>query len=185
MGALYRSLYRLGFTPWDTPHIPGPLLRTVEGPPPLPPGRAVDLGCGTGHQARYLAARGWTVTAVDDAREALARSRPTPGITWRRADVTAPDEVDPDRRLAGTVSLVLDNGCLHGIPAARRPGWAATVRALAAPGCVLLVRAIARRSGIGPAGLARGELGRLLGPGWQEEPEPEAGWSRWRRLDGP
>lgn len=31
----------------------------------LPPGRAVELGCGEGRQAIWLAARGWQMTAVD------------------------------------------------------------------------------------------------------------------------
>jgi SAM-dependent methyltransferase len=31
----------------------------------LPPGRALDLACGSGRHARWLAARGWDVTAVD------------------------------------------------------------------------------------------------------------------------
>jgi len=36
----------------------------------LPPGRALDLACGAGGNARWLAARGWQVVAVD--RDALA-----------------------------------------------------------------------------------------------------------------
>jgi SAM-dependent methyltransferase len=43
----------------------------------LPPGRAVDAGCGHGSDALWLAARGWQVTAVDFAATALARARET------------------------------------------------------------------------------------------------------------
>jgi SAM-dependent methyltransferase len=38
----------------------------------LPPGTALELGCGEGADARWLAARGWTVTAVDISATALA-----------------------------------------------------------------------------------------------------------------
>ncbi|WP_119726558.1 SAM-dependent methyltransferase [Thermomonospora amylolytica] len=41
----------------------------------LPPGRALDLGCGEGGDAVHLAARGWQVTAVDISPTALARTR--------------------------------------------------------------------------------------------------------------
>jgi 2-polyprenyl-3-methyl-5-hydroxy-6-metoxy-1,4-benzoquinol methylase len=43
----------------------------------LPPGRALDAGCGEGADAVWLAARGWRVTAVDISATALrtARSR--------------------------------------------------------------------------------------------------------------
>ena len=43
-------------------------------------------------------------------------------VTWRVADVTDVSTVDPDEELTGTVALVLDNGCLHGLGAAQRPG---------------------------------------------------------------
>lgn len=43
----------------------------------LRPGRALDAGCGHGSDARWLAARGWQVTAVDFAATALAYARST------------------------------------------------------------------------------------------------------------
>jgi 2-polyprenyl-3-methyl-5-hydroxy-6-metoxy-1,4-benzoquinol methylase len=40
----------------------------------LPPGRALDLACGEGRHAIWLASRGWQVTAVD-LLDALVRAR--------------------------------------------------------------------------------------------------------------
>jgi SAM-dependent methyltransferase len=40
----------------------------------LPPGRALDLGCGEGADAVWLAKRGWQVTAADISTVALARA---------------------------------------------------------------------------------------------------------------
>lgn len=40
----------------------------------LTPGRALDLGCGEGADAIWLAGRGWTVTAVDISTVALGRA---------------------------------------------------------------------------------------------------------------
>lgn len=39
------------------------------------PGRAVDLGCGTGRDAVELLRRGWAVTAIDAQPEAISRLR--------------------------------------------------------------------------------------------------------------
>ncbi|WP_037570467.1 SAM-dependent methyltransferase [Phaeacidiphilus oryzae] len=47
------------------------LVREVDE---LPPGRALDLGCGEGADAIWLAGRGWRVTAVDLSRVALERA---------------------------------------------------------------------------------------------------------------
>jgi 2-polyprenyl-3-methyl-5-hydroxy-6-metoxy-1,4-benzoquinol methylase len=43
----------------------------------LPPGRALDAGCGHGSETLWLAARGWQVTAVDFSTAALAHARST------------------------------------------------------------------------------------------------------------
>src|SRR4051812_24240131 len=41
----------------------------------LPPGRALDLACGVGRNAIYLARLGWRVTAIDSSRTGIARLR--------------------------------------------------------------------------------------------------------------
>jgi 2-polyprenyl-3-methyl-5-hydroxy-6-metoxy-1,4-benzoquinol methylase len=41
----------------------------------LPPGRALDAGCGHGADTLWLAAHGWRVTAVDFSAAALAHGR--------------------------------------------------------------------------------------------------------------
>src|SRR5688500_13702544 len=47
--------------------------RLAEVAGPLEPGRALDLGCGEGADAVWLAQRGWDVTAVDVSATALER----------------------------------------------------------------------------------------------------------------
>ncbi|MFE9406452.1 class I SAM-dependent methyltransferase [Streptomyces sp. NPDC006530] len=52
---------------------PRPNVRLTEIVTALPSGRALDLGCGNGADALWLARRGWQVTAVDISSEAVAR----------------------------------------------------------------------------------------------------------------
>lgn len=67
----------------------------------MAPGRALDLGCGEGGDALWLADRGWTVTAVDVSQVALDRAAAradavgATGITWERHDLTATFPVGP------------------------------------------------------------------------------------------
>lgn len=52
-----------------TPRQPDPLLIKVSSD--LTPGRALDLACGTGRNALWLAQQGWNVTAVDGSPSAI------------------------------------------------------------------------------------------------------------------
>ncbi|MFD5514672.1 class I SAM-dependent methyltransferase [Streptomyces sp. NPDC127066] len=68
-------------------HAPGP-----EG------GRALDVGCGTGETAAYLASLGYTVDGVDFAEGALERARTeqaeAEGLRWLCLDVEHDDLAD-------------------------------------------------------------------------------------------
>lgn len=72
---------------------PNALLEQVA--PGLRPGRAIDLACGCGRDAVFLAALGWNVTAVDILPDALDRGRQLQGryapaaapIRWIQADL--------------------------------------------------------------------------------------------------
>jgi SAM-dependent methyltransferase len=57
----------------------------------LPPGQALDLGCGEGGDALWLAGHGWLVTAVDISRVALERAAAAAGdakVNWTHADLS-------------------------------------------------------------------------------------------------
>jgi SAM-dependent methyltransferase len=60
----------------DPAHVDSPtdplLIQAAEM---LPPGRALDLACGPGRHALYLARLGWRVTAVDSSPVAIALLR--------------------------------------------------------------------------------------------------------------
>jgi tellurite methyltransferase len=66
---------------WDLHYSQAPDLATTPEPllvqvaETMPPGRALDLACGTGRNAIHLARLGWQVTAVDGSRAAIARLR--------------------------------------------------------------------------------------------------------------
>lgn len=56
--------------PWPT----DPDLRLVQLVSNLTPGRAIDLGCGTGRNALWLARMGWSVTGVDGSSVGLSKA---------------------------------------------------------------------------------------------------------------
>lgn len=110
--------------PWDTGIVPPEIAALVDS---LPGGRALDLGCGTGTSALYLAARGWQVTGVDFVPQAIRQARRR---AWREhlnvdfyvADVTRLGF------LTGPFDVAYDVGCFHSLERGQR---AAYVRELA------------------------------------------------------
>ena len=68
------------------------LAREIEG---VAPGHALDLGCGEGADAIWLAARGWRVTAVDISGVALERA------AAHARDAGVADRIDFQRRDLG------------------------------------------------------------------------------------
>jgi SAM-dependent methyltransferase len=63
----------------------------------LPAGKALDLACGTGRNALWLAERGWDVTAVDSSVEAIDSLKShASGVDARIADLEKGEfEIDP------------------------------------------------------------------------------------------
>jgi ubiquinone/menaquinone biosynthesis C-methylase UbiE len=103
----------------------------------LPRG-ALDLGCGSGSDAVYLAERGIETIGVDLSSAALerARERATSSgvhVDWIQADVLRLPLAD------GSVDLALDRGCLHHVAAADHSRYAAEVARVLRPGGTLLV----------------------------------------------
>ncbi|KAB8164643.1 methyltransferase domain-containing protein [Streptomyces sp. 3MP-14] len=132
--------YRAGRPPWDTGVTPPELVARVEGPAALPPGRALELGCGTGTNAVYLARHGWRVTAVDLVASAVQRARVKAeaagvDIAFHHGDATRLDA----GCAPGPFTLFFDLSCFCGIPPHRRDAYAAVLSQRAAPGAELLM----------------------------------------------
>jgi SAM-dependent methyltransferase len=137
--------YVRGDAPWDSGIVPPEIVTWIEAAEAsgATPGRALDLGCGTGTTSIYLAAHGWDVAGVDYAPNAIRRARRAarrtlPGTAhFLSADVSRPDLLDR----AAAFDLVVDVGCLHGLNAAQRSGYAANVTRLTRPGATFLLYA--------------------------------------------
>jgi SAM-dependent methyltransferase len=139
---LFQLSYLLGFKPWDSGVSPPELVEVVEGPNALRPGRAIDIGCGTGTNCQYLLDHGWDVTGVDFVPRALAvAKRKAPGAKLLVGDVTRLRDLG----VSGPFNLMLDLGCFHSIPDARRHAYVREVTHVAAPGATLLMFAFGEK----------------------------------------
>jgi SAM-dependent methyltransferase len=140
-------------------------------------GDVLDLGCGTGQDARWLAGRGHHVVGVDFSARGIERARagPETAATFAVADVRglASAGFGPDGR---TFDTALDVGCFHALRPADRPVYAASVRGALRPGGRLILLCWSDRNEFagGPARMSRAEIRAAFGDDWSVESiEPE------------
>lgn len=109
---LFFQYWYFGQPKWDTGISPPELLTFIKE---HQPGRAIDIGCGTGTNVVTLAKAGWQVTGVDFAPRAIQLAKRKVKEAGLRADLSNED-VTTMRGLQGPYDLALDIGCFHGIP---------------------------------------------------------------------
>lgn len=180
----YDWMYRRG-APWES----GPRSALVElcesgrvNVDALRPGRAIDLGCGTGADSIYLASRGFSVTGVDYSTVAIARA----GDAAAEAGVSPRFEIAdlltlPSDAVPGPFDFLFDGGTIDDFPQRVRPKVARAVTALARPGAVFVMWCFyGRRSELpllltsgpsrwGAPPIEPGELEALFGDDWEIE----------------
>jgi SAM-dependent methyltransferase len=182
--------YASGDLPWDASLPPPEVIMLLEK---LPPGRALDLGCGYGRAAIYMSARGWEVDAIDFIPQAIAGAAARAqaagaSVRFHLASVTDLGW------LAGPYDLAVDIGCAHSLDEGALASYRDQVARLLRPGGLWLVFARLRQEGEEseePPGVVEGDFVSLIAGSltleWSKrgrtEVGAEAGWpSAWYRF---
>ncbi len=136
----WESAYTSGeYEHWEF-NYPSPELVALVAAGIIPPGgRVLDVGCGGGREAIFLAQCGFQVIGVDISRAALAIARKRARearvhIDWRRGDVLALPVDD------ASMDFINDRGLFHLIDDADRPRYAAELTRVCKPGGSILIR---------------------------------------------
>jgi SAM-dependent methyltransferase len=131
MSRNWNENYEQNFIPWDS-GVPEPMLIQAVESGAVPVGRALDVGCGTGTNAIWLAQHGYEVLGVDVAPLAIekAYAKLPPGLSCRFATL----DFLAAKPTSGPFQLVFDRGCFHVFDEpADRAKLAAQVAAVLAP----------------------------------------------------
>jgi SAM-dependent methyltransferase len=165
----FQVAYRIGLTPWDGHPLSPNLQDLIEGPAALPVGSVIDIGCGTGDAAIYLARHGWQVTGVDIAAKALKQARAKAAaehveVNFVRADVT---RLSSAAGIGRRFMLILDTGCLHGMSDDARDRYVGELDTVAAPDARLLILAFIPGGQFGVRGIDDAEIHRRFTPRWR------------------
>ncbi len=125
----YRLLYA-GDPVWDTGITPPEVMAFLET---HAPGRAIDLGCGTGTNVITLAQHGWEAKGVDFVGKAVRTARHKAQKAGVSVTFTVGD-VSRSEHFSGQYDLILDIGCYHALSQAQRTRYRQNVAEHLAPG---------------------------------------------------
>jgi SAM-dependent methyltransferase len=119
--------------PWNIASPPQALVELVESGQ-LRPCRAIDLGCGAGNYATYLAGMGFDVTGVDISPSAIALAEANARQKEVSCQFVAADVLGGLTEITETFEFAFDWSLLHHVFPAQRNRYVQTVQRLLAPG---------------------------------------------------
>ena len=155
----FQCSYWRGQTPWDTQMTPPEVMEFIAQ---APPGKALDLGCGTGTNAITLARHGWQVTGVDFVPRAIRTARRKAAEAGLKIEFHTADVTDLSM-LTGGYDYVLDIGCLFTLGEKERVRYAeALARLLRPQGWYMLYAWLPRPWKGGGWGISAEEVESLL-----------------------
>jgi 2-polyprenyl-3-methyl-5-hydroxy-6-metoxy-1,4-benzoquinol methylase len=165
--ARWEQRYEKGDIPWETGR-PSSELQRILTQMPVPPCRAVELGCGTGASAVWLAQQGFDVTAIDLSARAIAMAQQRAAEAGVAVRFVVADVLGLAEEVAGPFDFFFDRGCYHVVRREDVQAYLRTLRRLLRPGSIGLVLAGNAREPHepGPPVVSeeqiRGELGSLF-----------------------
>lgn len=160
--AIVNILYHSPFNPKSS-DSPDDTLVELAGE--LPPGKALDLGCGQGRNSIFLSRKGWDVTGVDLVADAVRNARRKAEEAGVHPKLVQGDVSELDG-VGGGFDLLVDAGCFHGLPDKVRDRYVPAVTRAAKPGATMLLLGLAKHPVI--KGVTQAELRRRF-RGWEME----------------
>ena len=141
--------------PWDTGISPPELLEFIQT---HRPGRAIDIGCGTGTNVITLVRAGWDVTGVDFAPRAIKFARQKLKRTGVQGNLLIRDATIL-QGITGPFDFAFDLGCFHGILQAGKPKYLDQLNRILAPNGFWLMYGFLKSDPYQPgAGLLQSDL---------------------------
>jgi SAM-dependent methyltransferase len=131
--------------PWFEPGPSPPVKRAVADGFLPKGGDVLDVGCGAGSNVLYLAKRGYRAHGIDLSPGAVAAARARAARAGLNVDVREGDALAlafADKSLDGMV----DHGCFHTLPIARRNDYAREAHRILRPGGSFVLAWVARES---------------------------------------
>ena len=176
--------YRNGTPAWDIGRAQPVVERLAEEGAFA--GSVIDVGCGTGENALYLASRGVAVTGVDAAPTAIARAQEKAAARGLPATFLVADALAL-LDLGQTFDAALDCGLFHVLSDVQRVEFERGLRSALRPGAryFLLCFSDQQPGFMGPRRVSQAEIRTTFADGWRVDAIEAARFATWDSVRGP
>ncbi|MFA7308231.1 MAG: class I SAM-dependent methyltransferase [Hyphomicrobium sp.] len=139
--AKWRQGVDLGSTPWVTTAVGKELQDLLINQTLKEDMKVLDIGCGIGVEACFLAKHGMRVTGIDFIPETIRSAEEYAGIVGASVDFRCTDFLSNRSEIGSGFDLVFDQGCFHHIPIAEREEYAKRAYGCLSQNGLLFIRA--------------------------------------------
>jgi SAM-dependent methyltransferase len=160
----FESAYH-GTPPWDIGRPQPAIVRLAETGQIS--GAVLDVGCGTGENAIYLAERGLAVTGIDGAPTAIRKARAK--AKSRGLDIRFEVADALDLSLPKSFDTVIDSGLFHVFSDDERTRFTESLGRVVRPGGTYVMMCFSEREpgDWGPRRVTQAEIRSAFGAGWR------------------
>jgi SAM-dependent methyltransferase len=163
---------------WDSAYVGAPAPWDIGRPQPIVEaiadsggfhGRVLDVGCGSGENALYLASRGFEVVGVDWSGRAISIATSKAAERSSSAQFVVGDATALGAAVSGTFESAVDSGCFHTFDDAGRPRYVRSVADVLEPGATLHLLCFSEHEpgDWGPRRVKQAEIRDAFAEGWQ------------------
>ena len=152
--------------PWDIGRPQEEIIRLARAKQMT--GSILDLGCGTGENALYLASLGHETWGIDSSPHAIVKAKKKARQRHLKVTFLVRDALDLSD-LGRTFDTVIDTGLFHVFPDEQRPVYARSIVSVLHPGgrYYMLCFSDRERDPYGPRHVSREEIKAMFGTRWR------------------
>jgi SAM-dependent methyltransferase len=158
----WEKVYEVEATPWDVGQPEDALVEFI-GSGLVKPCRVLEIGCGNGNDAIFLAKKGFDVTAIDISKNAIENAKSRAKKAEVKCKFLVGDIIEI-KHFPEIFEFVYDRGCFHFVPKNKREKYVEIVKkSLAKKGYFLLIVSSDKETPKGPYQFSKQDIKEIFG----------------------
>jgi 2-polyprenyl-3-methyl-5-hydroxy-6-metoxy-1,4-benzoquinol methylase len=158
----WEQIYKNKAVPWDVGQAEDALVKLINSDF-IKPCKVLEIGCGTGNDAIFMAKKGFDVTAIDISKTAIEEAKKRAEKAGVHCNFLAEDIAEL-KSVSDKFDFLYDRACFHFIPEEKRDKYIqAAKKLLVKDGCFVLIVSSEKDPVKGPYQFSKDDIKQLFG----------------------